>query len=259
MNDVQKKPGRMSYLGAFPSTFWVANVMELFERGAYYGLNALLARYLSDKVGGGLGFTEDMVGLLQSVVYAITYIVPILGGALADRYGYRKMLLIAFSLLSVGYFASGEVTSYGVIFATLVVMATGSGLFKPIISGTIARTTDEKTSSFGFGFYYWMINLGALVAPLVAGYLRGFSWRYVFIASGLYCAAMLIPTVFFFRDPPKPESTKKLKEVLSGALMVLSDARFMLMILVYSCFWILYFQNFGSVLCTSGTSSIPRR
>ncbi|MFO7914825.1 MAG: MFS transporter [Candidatus Krumholzibacteriales bacterium] len=245
---MEEKTPRLGFIKSFPRTFWLANVMELFERGAYYGLNALLARYLTDKVGGGLGFAEDRVGLLQGVVYAVTYVVPILGGALADRYGYRRMLLAAFSLLSAGYFISGEVTSYGVIFITLLLMATGSGLFKPIVSGTIARTTDEETSSFGFGLYYWMINLGALVAPLVAGWLRGFSWRYVFIASGIYCALMILPTIFLYRDPPKPKSTKKLKEVLSGALTVLSDARFMLLIFVYSCFWIIYFQNFGTVL-----------
>ena len=137
------------------------------------------------------------------MVYAATYVVPILGGALADRYGYRRMLLVAFSLLSAGYFLAGQVTSYWVIFATLLLMATGSGLFKPIITGTVARTTDEKTSGFGFGVYYWMINLGALVAPLIAGYLRGFSWSYVFIASSLYCALMLLPTIFVYRDPPQ--------------------------------------------------------
>lgn len=235
-------------LGSFNRAFWMANVFELFERGAYYGMNASLAIYLTDKHGGGLGLEEDEVGVLQSVVYAVTYVIPILGGALADRYGYRRMLMFAFSLLSAGYFLTGQVTSYGVIFATLLLMAVGSGLFKPIISGTIARSTDERTSGFGFGLYYWMINLGAFVAPLVAVWLRGFSWSYVFTASSLYCAAMLLPTIFVFRDPPKPESTKRLREVLGGALTVLSDARFMLLIFVYSCFWILYFQNFGSVL-----------
>jgi hypothetical protein len=59
---------------------------------------------------------------------------------------------------------------------------------------------------------------------------------------------MLLPTVFIYRDPQKPESTKKLGEVLGSAAMVLADARFMLMIVIYSGFWILYFQNFGSVL-----------
>ena len=170
MSDAAPTGPKKSTLATFPPAFWMANVMELFERGAYYGLNALLAVYLADKVAdGGLGFAKDDVGLLQGVVYAATYVVPILGGALADRYGYRRMLLVAFSLLSAGYFLSGKVTSYWVIFATLLMMATGSGLFKPIITGTVARTTNEKNSGFGFGVYYWMINLGALVGPLIAG------------------------------------------------------------------------------------------
>ena len=236
-------------LRSFPPVFWVANVMELFERGAYYGMNSVLAIYLSDSVAaGGLGFSEQSIGFLQGLIYAFTYIVPILGGALADRYGYRRMLMVAFSFLAIGYFVTGHMTAYGAVFTSLLVMATGSGLFKPIISGTIARSTNESNSGFGFGIYYWSINLGAFLAPLFVSYLKGFSWSYVFTASAMYCAAMLIPAVFIYKDPPKPESTKKLGEVLGAAAIVLADARFMLMIFVYSGFWILYFQNFGSVL-----------
>jgi POT family proton-dependent oligopeptide transporter len=236
-------------LRSYPRVFWVANVMELFERAAYYGLNSVLAIYLTITVAeGGLGFSEQSVGFLQGLVYALTYIVPILGGALADRYGYRRMLLVAFALLATGYFLSGQMTAYGAVFATLLIMATGAGLFKPIISGTIARSTTEETSGFGFGIYYWMINLGAFLAPLFVGYLKGISWNLVFTASSLYCALMLLPAVFLYRDPPKPESTKGIGQVLRGAALVLSDARFMLMIFVYSGFWILYFQQFGSVL-----------
>jgi dipeptide/tripeptide permease len=233
----------------FPRTFWIANVMELFERAAYYGMNSVLAVYLTGAVAeGGLGFAEQSVGFLQSIVYAMTYVLPILGGALADRYGYRRMLMVAFSFLAAGYFATGFTSTYAMVFLGLLVMATGSGLFKPIISGTIARTTDDSNSAFGFGIYYWMINLGAFLAPLVVSYLKGFSWQYVFMASSLYCALMLLPTIFAYTDPPRPASTKSLKQVLLGAAEVLGDSRFMLMIVVYSGFWILYFQNFGSVL-----------
>jgi len=245
MSDTKSK----SLLKSFPPVFWTANVMELFERGAYYGMNSVLAIYLTNSVAeGGLGFSEQSVGFLQGLIYALTYIVPILGGALADRYGYRRMLLVAFSLLATGYFVTGNMSMYGAVFTSLLVMATGAGLFKPIISGTIARSTNEENSGFGFGVYYWMINLGAFLAPLLVSYLKGFSWSYVFIASSLYCLLMLIPAVFIYRDPPRPTSTKTLKEVLGSAAMVLGDARFMLMIFVYSGFWILYFQNFGSVL-----------
>jgi POT family proton-dependent oligopeptide transporter len=233
----------------YPPTFWTANVMELFERAAYYGMNSVLAVYLTGSVAkGGLGFGEQSVGFLQSIIYAATYVLPILGGALADRYGYRRMLIFAFSLLTAGYFASGYTSTYALVFLGLLVMATGSGLFKPIISGTIARTTDESNSAFGFGIYYWMINLGALIAPLVVSVLKGFSWQYVFFASALYTGLMLVPTLFIFKDPPRPPSTKALSDVLVGAVEVLGDSRFMLMIVVYSGFWILYFQNFGSVL-----------
>jgi dipeptide/tripeptide permease len=233
----------------FPRTFWIANVMELFERAAYYGMNSVLAIYLTRTVvQGGLGFREQDTGLLLGVVYAATYVIPILGGALADRYGYRRMLMVAFSLLAAGYFATGFMSTYAMVFLALLVMATGSGLFKPIISGTIARTTDERNSAFGFGIYYWMINVGAFLAPLVVSVLKGFSWRYVFLASCLYSALMLLPTVFLYTEPPRPQSTKKLKDVLMGAVDVLGDARVMLMIVIYSGFWILYFQQFGSIL-----------
>jgi len=240
---------KVNILRDFPRTFWTANVMELFERAAYYGLNSVLAVYLTgSRESGGLGFGEQSVGFLQGIVYAATYVLPILGGALADRYGYRRMLLVAFSLLASGYFAAGHMSVYALVFLALLVMATGAGLFKPIISGTIARTTDERTSAIGFGIYYWMINLGAFLAPLVVSVLKGFSWQHVFTASALYTGLMLLPAAFVFRDPPRPQTTKSLREVLLGAAEVLSDARFMLMIVVYSGFWILYFQNFGSVL-----------
>ncbi len=236
-------------LREFPRTFWIANVLELFERGAYYGLNSVLAVYLTDKISdGGLGFTEESVGFIQAIVYALTYVFPIVGGALAEKYGYRRILLVAFSFLSFGYFASGHVDAYGVIFATLSFMAIGSGLFKPIISGTISRTTTEKTSGFGFGIYYWMINLGAFLFPLIVHEVKMLSMRHVFMMSSLSCALMFIPVIFLYKDPDLPGKSKSLKDTASQAVMVLGDSRFMLMIFIYSCFWILYFQNFGSVL-----------
>ncbi len=237
------------FLSKFPRTFWVANVMELFERAAYYGLNSVLAIYLTDSIAdGGLGFTEGSVGFLQAIVYAVTYVLPILGGALADRYGYRRMLLVAFTLLAIGYFVSGQMVIFPAVFAALLVMAVGAGLFKPIISGTIARTTNAETSSFGFGVYYWMINLGAFIAPILVTWYKGLGWKWVFIASACYVAAMIPMALLLFRDPMTPQGGKRIADVARSALTVLGDARFMLMIVAYSGFWVLYFQNFGTVL-----------
>ncbi|MBN1271017.1 MAG: MFS transporter [Candidatus Aminicenantes bacterium] len=235
---------KKNILFSFSRSFWMANLMELFERGAYYGMNAVLAVYLADV----LHFEKQSIGFLQGFVYALTYIVPIFGGALADRLGYRKMLLVAFSMLSMGYFAAGNFTAYSLIFLFLLIMATGSGLFKPIITGTVARATTTDNSGFGFGVYYWSINLGAFLAPFFISWIKGFNWKYVFFSSAAWCFLMLIPTVFFYRDPDRPESSKPIRQVLRDAALVLSNSRFMLLIIVYSCFWILYFQMFGSIL-----------
>ncbi|MBM4397458.1 MAG: MFS transporter [Deltaproteobacteria bacterium] len=234
----------------FGKVFWIVILMEFFERGSYYGLMSVLALYLgSTERGGVLGFEEHSVGILMGTITPLLYFLPIMSGALAERFGGRRTLVVAFTLLAIGYGASGFVTSYPAVFATLLVMALGAGTFKPIPSGTIARVTDASNSTLGFGIFYWTINLGAFVFPLVlVNWLKGIDWSYVFLLSAAGTGLMILPTLLAYREPPRPENRKTLAEVLAGALLVLRDWRFVLMIAVYSGFWILYFQMFHTVL-----------
>jgi len=226
--------------------------MEFFERGSYYGLMSVLSVYMVDEVvNGGLGFTKTDAGIINSTFRPVLYFLPIVAGALADRFGYRRSLLVAFTFLSMGYALAGQVTNYWLVFGALLVMAIGAGIFKPIIAGTIARSTNESNSGLGFGIFYWTINLGAFLFPLVlVDYLRthGYPWSSVFTASAIGTGVMLLPTIFLYKEPAKPENTKTLGQVLAGAAMVLGDVRFVSMIVVYSGFWILYFQMFDTVL-----------
>ena len=237
---------------SFPPVFWVVVLMEFFERGSYYGLLSVLSVYMVEDLStGGLGFTKGQAGLINSTFRPVLYVLPIVAGAIADRFGYRRSLLVAFTLLSMGYAVSGQVTSYWLVFGSLVLMAIGAGIFKPIIAGTIARSTNESNSGLGFGIFYWSINLGAFLFPLVlVDYLRrnGFPWSSVFTASAIGTGVMLLPTLLLYKEPPKPESTKTLLQVLQGAVSVLKDWRFVSMIVIYSGFWILYFQMFDTVL-----------
>ena len=234
----------------FPKLFWVAIMFEFFERGSYYGVMSVLSVYLVlDPLKGGLGFSKESVGLIKSTLQPLLYFLPILSGAIADRFGYRKTFLVAFSLLSLGYFLTSQMTAYGFVFASLLFMGIGAGTFKPVVSGTIARVTDKRTSTLAFGIFYWSINLGAFLFPLIlVPMLKEISWSYVFIMASVGTGLMLIPAIFIYKEPPKPVSTKKLLEVLQGMVMVLKDFRFILMIVIYSGFWILYFQMFDSVL-----------
>jgi dipeptide/tripeptide permease len=231
---------------SFSGTYWLVIMMEFFERGSYYGMMSILSVYFTDQ----LNFSKESVGVIKSTIQPLLYILPILAGAIGDRFGYRKTLIFAFSFLGLGYFLTSQTTEYAMVFASLVIMAIGAGAFKPMFSGTIARVTTEKNSTMGFGIFYWSINFGAFLFPLIlVPYLKNnFGWEYVILASAIGTSAMLIPTIFIYKEPKRPESSKSLLEVLKGMVMVLTDVKFILLIVIYSGFWILYFQMFDSVL-----------
>jgi dipeptide/tripeptide permease len=231
---------------SFSRNFWTVIVMEFFERGSYYGMMSILSVYMTDQ----LSFSKEGVGVIKSTIQPLLYILPIIAGAVGDRFGYRKVLIFAFIFLGLGYFLTSQTTEYAMVFASLIIMAVGAGAFKPMISGTIARETNESNSTVGFGIFYWSINLGAFLFPLIlVPYVKNaFGWQYVMMASAICTAAMLIPTYLIYKEPKKPESTKNLGEVLKGMVLVLTDFRFIGLIVIYSGFWILYFQMFDSVL-----------
>lgn len=234
----------------FSGNFWTVIIMEFFERGSYYGVMSVLSVYLVMKTDeGGLGFSKESVGVIKSTITPLLYLLPILSGAIADRFGYRKVLMFAFSVMSLGYFLTSTVTDYTLVFLSLLLMVTGAGFFKPLISGTIARETDESNSTLGFGIFYWTINLGAFIFPLIlVPYLKGISWSYIFIMAAIGTGWLLILNIFVYKEPAKPKNTKNILEVLKGMVLVIKDYRFVVMIVIYSMFWILYFQMFDTVL-----------
>lgn len=197
MNSQQKKSGGIKQ---FSPQFWLVIMFEFFERGSYYGMMSILSVYLTDH----LHFAKESVGLIKGTIQPLLYFLPIISGALADRFGYRKTLMVAFSFLGLGYFLTSQATGYALVFGALVIMGMGAGTFKPIISGTIARVTTKENSTLGFGIYYWSINLGAFLFPLLlVPFLKKMNWSYVIIAAAIGTAIMLLPTFFFYKDPVK--------------------------------------------------------
>src|SRR4030042_3453289 len=107
----------------FPARFWLVIVFEFFERGSYYGMMSILSVYLTEQ----LHFAKESVGLIKGTIQPLLYFLPIISGALADRFGYRRMLMLAFSLLGLGYFLTSRATDYALVFGALVVMGFGAG------------------------------------------------------------------------------------------------------------------------------------
>lgn len=244
--------GFIKQVRSYPRTFWSANTLELFERWAYYGIFNLLALYLTNSPeSGALGFTQVEKGLIMGIVNAILYFLPVITGSIADKFGYRKVLIIAFIILSSGYYLMGIVSSFASVFLTFFYVAIGAALFKPVISATIAKTTDESNSSLGFGIFYMMINIGGLIGPVLASELREISWSYMFIMSAGAILVNLVIVIFFFKEPERKENSdplgKSLRVVFINIFRVLQDLRFSLFLLIIIGSWTVFWQYFYSL------------
>ena len=233
----------------FPKTFWVANTMELFERWAWYGIFMVLALYLTEsKDTGALGFTQSQKGYLMGTVVGILYFLPVITGAIADKFGYKKVLVLSFIILSTGYFFMSKVTGYSAMFLVFLYVALGAALFKPVISATISKSTDDTTSTIGFGIFYMIVNIGAFVGPIFASKFRHIDWNYPFyMASIVICINIFIVLIFYKEPKRKPNSESILKSigtVFKNMFSVLHDYKFVIFLILIIGFWSMYNQLF---------------
>ena len=245
----------------FSRTFWIANVIELFERFAYYGSKAILAVYIAEAVGLGPGKAGFLVG---SVFNTLLYFLPPLAGTVVDRYGFKKSLTLCFSIFCVGYLliglgglpqGQGLVTALGgpnsyMIFA-LVVTAIGGSLIKPCIVGTVARTTTSETKGLGYSIYYTLVNLGGAIGPILALQVReNIGIAYVLVMSALVSLGLVLATLIFYREPARPADAappKSMGGVLADMVMVFGNLKFMTFLVIFSGFWIMFWQIFYSL------------
>jgi dipeptide/tripeptide permease len=215
-------------------TLYSAVIMELFERLAYYGMVMVLGIYVVDH----LKISADLYGLVYGIFTAALYFLPVIAGALADRFGYKPALTVAFATLTGGYFLLGLVTRFDLICVALGLIAVGGSIIKPTIAGTVTRTTEEgSTRPVGFGLYYMMINAGGLIGPVLAAQVRNRTeFRYVFWVSAIACGLMLVQALLAFREPVKGDS-RALQQVFVEMVMVLKNWRFVLLLVIFSGFW----------------------
>jgi len=236
-------------LKKYPGTFWVANFMELFERWAWYGMFMLFALYLTGSTdSGALGFSQAQKGLMMGSVVGFLYFLPVITGAIADRVGYKKVLIIAYVLMTVSYFLLGRVKEYEWVFAAFIMLALGAALFKPIISACIAKTTDDETSSIGFGIFYMIVNIGAFVGPVVASLARQHAWVNVFNISSAIIVFNLLLVILFFKEPERSCSEtgffKEIKKIFKNIFEALKDIKLVVFLLIIVGFWTMYNQLF---------------
>jgi len=214
---------------------------EMWERFGYYLMLGIFVLYMIDVEKGGLAINDKNSYDIFGTFIAITYLTPFLGGFLADKQlGYIKSVYIGGVLMGLGYLGLGipGLKAFGVPMDEKIVMGSfwlsvlfivvGNGFFKPSIStllGNLYSAPEYKErKDWGYNLFYMGINIGALLGPIFAAFMRNkYNWSASFATAG---AGMFLGLIIFTfglkhvrageRAPVKPGSDSLL-EGLPGA------------------------------------------
>ena len=239
----------------FTRPFWVANISELFERLSYYAAFASLARYLHET----LRFPAEQAGSLAGLFGGLVWFLAAFGGTVADRMGFRRSLSLAYLILTCAYFLLGSlgaswfepvrnaVPLIVVVAFVLALPALGIALVKPCVVGTTARTSKDNVRSIGYSIYYTLVNIGGAAGPFVASLVhRHMSVSNVFRVAALSVFLMFFAVLLFFKEPRRSDEvqTPSLGKAARNFLTAIANPRFMIFLLIFSGYWIVYWQEF---------------
>ncbi len=249
-----KKPSFLQQTASFPRSFWVANCIELVERFSFYGVRTIAALYIvTEAEKGGLELTNTDKGIFFGTWSLIQCLLPMFTGGYADRYGYRKSLMLAFAINIVGYAMMGYANDWWSFMLACCLIGAGTAIFKPPLHGTLAHCVNETNSSVGWGFFYQVVNIGGFIGPIVCGYLRLLEWRYAFFAAAAIIVVNVFITGLFLKDYAKagPKDTKEKPkgpgQVFIEAVTTLADVRFATFLAIFSGFWFMFMQLFDQL------------
>jgi dipeptide/tripeptide permease len=219
----------------------VANSIEVLERFAYYGIYYGFGIYMIH-----LGYSRDQLGIVQSFFLFLSYGVPLISGTFADRFGFKKLLIISYLAYLPSILLLLFTKSFSGIALTMLSIGLAAGIFKPLVAGTVRVVTDGTNKTLGFGIFYAMVNVGGSFGPIVAGKLRAIDWNYAFLAAAIAIVLMLLITIFFYREPPRELQSETLAQKFRDIKTALADVRFaVFLVLLGVFFWIPFWAFFN--------------
>lgn len=269
----------------FSKAFWVANGVELLERAAYYGVFIVITLYLSRI----LGFSDAEGATIAGVFSGILYLLPTFAGALSDKIGFRSAMLLAFSLLTLGYLGlavlpgfleDAGLVSYGnetvfsglressykyLIIPVMALIIVGGSFIKSVISATVAKETTEANRARGFSIFYGMVNIGAFSGKTIVKPLRVMMGDEGLINLNYFSATMtllaLIAIYFFYKSEKREGEGKKFIDIWHGFIRVCGNTRLIVLIFIVTGFWMVQHQLYATmpkyVLRLAGEGASP--
>lgn len=232
----------------FGRTYWMLNTIEMFERLAYFSVRAVVPVYIMQADDpGGLHFTAAMKGTIYAWWFIFQSILPTFTGGYADRYGYKKTLFVSVTMNIIGYLMMANLRTYPGFFAGVIVLASGTALFKPALQGSLAQNLTKKNSSVGWGIFYWVVNIGAAIGPFMATAILGdphtqASWRNLFTASAIVTALNYV-MLFTFKDVQSgADKTESPLSVFKRTMKNIVEPRLVVWLVIMACFWLMMYQ-----------------
>ncbi len=231
-----------NFFKRFPKVYWVVLSFELLERGAYYSMMPLLSIHFFYNVG----LSQELSILLTVFMYPFQYAMPIFTSALAEKVGYKRQMIFGFTILTGAYIFLSF--AYNSITAILAVMMIGFGIgcYKPLISSTIAKSTDQQDRNVAYSIYYWIVNFAATFFALTWGLLMVFdvipksAFAWIFRVSAVYFLFNIVIASLIFKEVPRSGQVKTLRNVTSNIATAFKDKKFVIMMLLIAGFWALY-------------------
>ncbi|MCL4504282.1 MAG: MFS transporter [Deltaproteobacteria bacterium] len=223
--------------------FWVANLMEMIERLAYYGVRVVIPIYIAqaDEIGG-LHFSQGDKGVIFMWWALVQSALPVFTGGFADRYGYKRQIVLAVFLKVLGYLMMASQREFAPFLAGCLVLAAGTAIFKPPVQGTFVQTLTNETSGVGWGFFYQVVNIGGFLGPPLAHFLYGFSWPAVFYGCAALVSLNLLWLLTYKDVHPGAKMNTGVWEVAVTTARHLWNIRLLTFMLIASIFWAVLMQ-----------------
>ncbi len=233
--EARKLPEYPQLLG-HPRPLWMLFMSEFWERFAFYGMRWALTLYIVAEFFQGNQSGQGYASATYGAYLALVYASAIFGGYAADKLiGYQRSILVGAVVMAIGLFMI-TIPNKEIFLLGLAVVIMGNGLFKPNISamvGQLYAQGDERRDR-AFTIFYMGINAGALIAPLLTGWLASHingtpvqqNYKIVFYATG---AGMLVSLIWFYfgraqlkgigLPPPEQPAGKAMGLVLGGVVL----------------------------------------
>ncbi len=265
--DAPRKSFKIQF-SEFSRVFWIANIMEMLERLAYYGLRTVLPVYMVLSLEeGGPQFTHIQKGSIYAAWAVMQSGLPVVTGGFADRYGYKLTVGWSIGIKILGYLVMayaidianiitdgaagktpGSMAMYWVFMAGALGLAGGTAIFKPGIQGILSHQLNKGNSSLGWSLFYQLVNVGGFLGPFLAGIMRLMAWKWVFISCAVTVALNYI-LLFTFEDPesgvePEGKGLSAAIKVLFESAIGICEPRLMGFLVIFSGFWAMFYQLF---------------